>query len=212
MQKFTTLRGIVAPLDQANVDTDQIIPKQYLKSIKRSGFGPNMFDDWRYLDPGEPGNDHSKRRLNQDFVLNKACFQDARILLTRENFGCGSSREHAPWAILDYGISCIIAPTYADIFYNNCFKNGILPITLNHQQVDDLFTTVFSKPGCEFEIDLPAQTINLPSKQSLHFDIDPAQKQRLLEGLDDIGITLQYADKIKAYESRRKKITPWVFN
>ena len=217
MQKFTTLKGIVAPLDQANIDTDQIIPKQYLKSIKRTGFGPSLFDDWRYLDPGEPGVDHSKRRLNSDFILNKACYQGAKILLTRENFGCGSSREHAPWAILDYGISCIIAPSYADIFINNCFKNGILPVVLNHQQIDELFSIVLINEGCEFEIDLPAQTItsqlkNAQSNQSYHFDIDPSQKHRLLEGLDDIGITLQHADKIKAYELRQKKLTPWVFN
>ena len=217
MQKFTTLKGIVAPLDQANIDTDQIIPKQYLKSIKRSGFGPALFDDWRYLDPGEPGIDHSKRRLNTDFVLNNPSYKDARILLTRENFGCGSSREHAPWAILDYGISCIIAPSYADIFINNCFKNGILPIVLTHQQVDELFSIVLSTPGSEFEIDLPAQTItpqsdNTQSNRSIKFDIDPSQKHRLLEGLDDIGITLQHADKIKAYETQQQKLTPWVFN
>ena len=217
MQKFTILKGIVAPLDQANIDTDQIIPKQYLKSIKRTGFGPSLFDDWRYLDPGEPGMDHTKRRLNPDFILNKPCYKGARILLTRENFGCGSSREHAPWAILDYGISCIIAPSYADIFFNNCFKNGILPVVLNHQQVDELFCAVLSNEGCELEINLPAQTITsqLTDSQSAliyHFDIDPSQKHRLLEGLDDIAITLQHADKIKAYELKQQKLTPWVFN
>ena len=212
MQKFTTLKGIVAPLDQANIDTDQIIPKQYLKSIKRSGFGPSLFDDWRYLDPGEPGIDHSKRRLNEQFVLNQPRYQGAKILLTRENFGCGSSREHAPWAILDFGISCIIAPSYADIFYNNCFKNGILPIVLNHQDVDELFAMVLSNEGSQFEIDLPDQTIKTQSQKSFNFDIDPSQKHRLLEGLDDIGITLQQADKIKAYESRQQELTPWIFN
>ena len=212
MQKFTTLKGIVAPLDQANIDTDQIIPKQYLKSIKRSGFGPTLFDDWRYMDPGEPGMDHSKRQLNTDFVLNKPCYQGAGILLTRENFGCGSSREHAPWAILDYGISCIIAPSYADIFFNNCFKNGILPIVLTHQQVDELFSIVLADEGCELEIDLPGQIIRAQSGQTYQFEIDPSHKHRLLEGLDDIGITLQHADKIRAYEQRQQKLTPWVFN
>ena len=212
MQKFTTLKGVVAPLDQANIDTDQIIPKQYLKSINRSGFGPSLFDDWRYLDPGAPGIDHSTRRLNTDFVLNQPHYKDAKILLTRENFGCGSSREHAPWAILDFGISCIIAPSYADIFYNNCFKNGILPVVLPHQSVDELFAIVESNKGCQLEIDLPEQTITSQSNTSFEFDIDPSQKHRLLEGLDDIGITLRQADKIKAYEERQRQLTPWIFN
>lgn len=212
MQKFTTLKGIVAPLDQANIDTDQIIPKQYLKSIKRTGFGPTLFDDWRYLDPGEPGMDHSSRRPNPDFILNKPCFKDAKILLTRENFGCGSSREHAPWAILDYGISCIIAPSFADIFFNNCIKNGILPIVLNHDQVDQLFALALANEACKLEVDLQTQTIRQPSGQRIEFEIDASLKHRLLEGLDDIGITLQHADKIRDYELRQQQITPWVFN
>lgn len=199
-------------MDQANIDTDQIIPKQYLKSIKRTGFGPNLFDDWRYLDKGEPGMDHSKRKLNPDFVLNHDRYQGAKILLTRENFGCGSSREHAPWALLDYGFSCIIAPSYADIFFNNCFKNGILPVTLDSHQVDELFDEVLNHEGCQFEVDLPAQTVTTDNGQIYSFQINPTQKNRLLEGLDDIGITLQQAEKIKTYESERAKITPWVFN
>lgn len=212
MQKFSTLKGIVAPLDQANIDTDQIIPKQYLKSIKRTGFGPNLFDDWRYLDPGEPGMDPGTRRLNTDFILNKQCYQGAKILLTRENFGCGSSREHAPWAILDYGISCIIAPSYADIFFNNCIKNGILPIVLSHQEVDELFSIVQADEGCEFEIELPSQTIKTQTDQTYNFQIEPSQKERLLKGLDDIALTLQHADQIRAYEIEQQKRTPWIFN
>lgn len=212
MQKFITLKGIVAALDQANIDTDQIIPKQYLKSIKRTGFGPTLFDDWRYLDNGEPGMDHSTRRLNPDFVLNQDRYQGSKILLTRENFGCGSSREHAPWALLDYGFSCIIAPGYADIFFNNCFKNGILPIVLPHDHIDEMFVEVLGQEGCQFEVDLPQQTVITDAEKEYSFEIDSARKNRLLNGLDDIGITLQQADKIKAYESEQQKITPWIFN
>jgi len=212
MQKFITLKGIVAALDQANIDTDQIIPKQYLKSIKRTGFGPTLFDDWRYLDNGEPGMDHSTRRLNPDFVLNHDRYQGSKILLTRENFGCGSSREHAPWALLDYGFSCIIAPGYADIFFNNCFKNGILPIVLPHDHIDEMFVEVLGQEGCQFEVDLPQQTVITDAEKEYSFEIDSARKNRLLNGLDDIGITLQQADKIKAYESEQQKITPWIFN
>ena len=212
MQKFTTLDALVAPLDMANVDTDQIIPKQYLKSIKRTGFGPSLFDNWRYLDPGEPGIDHSTRRTNPEFVLNQSRYQGAGILLTRKNFGCGSSREHAPWALLDYGFECIIAPSYADIFFNNCFKNGILPIVLSQPEVDELFKQVFATPGYRLTVDLPAQTISTDQNGVYSFEIDPIKKERLLEGMDDIGITLQQSDKIKAYEAERKKITPWVFD
>ena len=212
MQKFTTLKGLVAALDQANIDTDQIIPKQYLKSIKRTGFGPNLFDDWRYLDKGEPGMDHSKRELNPDFVLNHDRYQGAKILLTRENFGCGSSREHAPWALLDYGFSCVIAPSFADIFFNNCFKNGILPVVLLHEQVDQMFAEVTENVGCEFNVDLSNQTVTTDAGKIYEFEVNPGHKHRLLEGLDDIGITLQQADKIKAYETEQAKITPWVFN
>ena len=212
MQKFTELNGLVAVLDQANIDTDQIIPKQYLKSIKRSGFGPTLFDDWRYLDPGEPGMDHTKRRLNTEFVLNQPRYKGAQVLLTRENFGCGSSREHAPWALLDYGFSCIIAPSFADIFFNNCFKNGILPIVLPHGQIDAMFTEVQNNEGCHFQVDLAAQTVITDENNMYSFEIDPTLKHRLFEGLDDIGITLQQADKIKAYEENQCKLTPWVFN
>ncbi len=212
MQKFTTLKGLVAALDQANIDTDQIIPKQYLKSIKRTGFGPNLFDDWRYLDKGEPGMDHSKRQLNPEFVLNHDRYQGAKTLLTRENFGCGSSREHAPWALLDYGFSCVIAPSFADIFLNNCFKNGILPVVLPHQQIDEMFAEVTENVGCEFNVDLPNQSVTTDAGKVYQFEINPGNKHRLLEGLDDIGITLQQAEKIKTYEEQRRKVTPWVFN
>ncbi|KPJ95046.1 MAG: hypothetical protein AMJ53_03710 [Gammaproteobacteria bacterium SG8_11] len=211
MEKFDTLTAIVAPLDRSNVDTDAIIPKQFLKSIQRSGFGPNLFDQWRYLDHGEPGMDNSNRPLNPDFVLNKARYQSAQILLARENFGCGSSREHAPWALLDYGFRVIIAPSYADIFYNNCFKNGILPIVLAADKVDALFKEIQAKEGYQLTVDLIAQTVTTPSGESLSFDVDAFRKHCLLNGLDDIGLTLQHVDDIKAYEARRKEQAPWLF-
>lgn len=209
MQAFTVLTGLVAPLDRANVDTDAIIPKQFLKSIKRAGFGPYLFDEWRYLDRGEPDMDCSQRPLNPDFVLNKPQYQRAQILLARENFGCGSSREHAPWALEDYGFRVIIAPSFADIFYNNCFKNGLLPIVLPVDTVDGLFTELV--PGYQLTIDLALQKITTPSGNEIGFDIDQARKYRLLHGLDDIGLTLQQADKIKAYESARANRAPWLF-
>ena len=202
MEKFEKLTGLVAPLDRANVDTDAIIPKQFLKSIKRTGFGPNLFDAWRYLDTGEPGVDNSKRPLNSDFVLNQSRYQGAAILLARENFGCGSSREHAPWALIDYGFRVIIAPSYADIFYNNCFKNGLLPIILPSTLVDRLFIEVDQTSGYQLNIDL----------EIFSFEIDAFRKHCLLNGLDDIGLTLQHVDEIKAYEARRKQETPWLFS
>ncbi|MHA1567870.1 MAG: 3-isopropylmalate dehydratase small subunit [Alphaproteobacteria bacterium] len=212
MEKFTKLTGIVMPLDRPNVDTDAIIPKQFLKSIQRTGFGPNLFDEWRYLDQGEPGRDNSQRPINPDFVLNQPRYQGAQILLARENFGCGSSREHAPWALLDYGFRVIIAPSYADIFYNNCFKNGILPIVLDADTVDALFREVEANEGYQLTVDLEAQTLTKPDGSVIHFDIDEYRKHRLLEGLDDIGLTLEHADEIRAYEERRKKEVPWLFN
>ena len=212
MEKFTALDAIVAPMDRPNVDTDAIIPKQFLKSIKRTGFGPNLFDEWRYRDHGEPGQDCSKRPLNPDFVLNQPRYQGAQILLARENFGCGSSREHAPWALLDYGFRVIIAPSFADIFFNNCFKNGILPIVLDAATVDALFREVEASEGYRLKVDLAAQTITKPDGTVIPFDVDEFRKQRLLEGLDDIGLTLQHADDIRAYEERRKQEAPWLFN
>ena len=212
MQAFTQLNGLVVPLDRANVDTDAIIPKQFLKSIKRSGFGPNAFDEWRYLDHGEPGMDNSKRPLNPDFVLNQPRYQDASILLARENFGCGSSREHAPWALLDYGFRAIIAPSFADIFFNNCFKNGILPIVLDAASVDTLFNAVESQPGYQLNVDLAAQTVTTPDGKSYGFDVDAFRKHCLLNGLDDIGLTLQHVDDIKTFENRHKASQPWLFN
>ena len=211
MEKFTTMTGLVAPMDRSNVDTDAIIPKQFLKSIKRSGFGPNLFDEWRYLDHGEPGMDNSKRSLNPDFVLNQSRYQGARILLARENFGCGSSREHAPWALLDYGFRAIIAPSYADIFFNNCFKNGIVPIVLDAKIVDELFQAVASSEGYQLTVDLEAQTITTPEGESINFDVEEFRKHCLLNGLDDIGLTLQHVDEIKAYEKRRSIEAPWLF-
>ncbi len=211
MEKFTKLTGIVMPLDRPNVDTDAIIPKQFLKSIKRTGFGPNLFDEWRYLDHGEPGMDNSQRPINPDFVLNQPRYQGAQILLARENFGCGSSREHAPWALLDYGFRVIIAPSFADIFYNNCFKNGILPIVLDAETVDELFREVEANEGYQLTVDLERQTITKPDGTVIPFEIDEFRKHRLLEGLDDIGLTLEHADEIRAYEARRKKAAPWLF-
>ncbi len=212
MQAFTTVTGLVVPLDRANVDTDAIIPKQFLKSIKRSGFGPNAFDEWRYLDHGEPGMDNSTRPLNPDFVLNFPRYQGASVLLTRENFGCGSSREHAPWALEDYGFRSVIAPSFADIFFNNCFKNGMLPIVLSADVVDQLFTEVEAAVGYQLHIDLGAQTVTTPSGQSFSFEVDPFRKHCLLNGLDDIGLTMQHQDKIKAFEANHKAAQPWLYN
>ncbi|MGN2391649.1 3-isopropylmalate dehydratase small subunit [Pelomicrobium sp. G1] len=211
MEKFIRLEGLVAPLNRANVDTDAIIPKQFLKSIKRSGFGPNLFDAWRYLDPGEPGADASGRRLNPDFVLNQPRYRGASILLARENFGCGSSREHAPWALLDYGFRALIAPSFADIFYNNCFKNGLLPVVLDAPVVDRLFQEVEATEGYRLLIDLEAQSVTTPGGETFRFDIDPFRKYCLLNGLDDIGLTLRHVDKIKAYEAKRRAEAPWLF-
>jgi len=211
MEKFEKLTAIVAPLDRANVDTDAIIPKQFLKSIKRTGFGPNLFDEWRYLDVGEPGQDCSQRPLNPEFVLNQPRYQGAKILLARENFGCGSSREHAPWALKDYGFDVIIAPSFAEIFFNNSFKNGILPITLDENIVDELFKEVEANEGYQLTVDLEAQQIVKPSGETIHFEVDSFRRHCLLNGLDDIGLTLQHADEIRAYEARRKQEAPWLF-
>ncbi len=211
MKKFEKFTGLVVPLDRANVDTDAIIPKQYLKSIKRSGFGPNLFDDWRYLDRGEPGMDHGKRRINPDFVLNQPRYRGAQVLLARDNFGCGSSREHAPWALDDYGIRVVIAPSYADIFFNNCFKNGLLPIVLDRATVDRLFRETEATPGYRLAVDLAAQTVTTPAGAVFGFEVDAFRKHCLLNGLDDIGLTLQHVDEIKAYEARRRQEAPWLF-
>jgi len=211
MEALNKVEGIVAPMDRPNVDTDAIIPKQFLKSIKRSGFGPNLFDEWRYLDHGEPGMDNSKRPLNPDFVLNQERYQGAKVLLARENFGCGSSREHAPWALQDYGFRVIIAPSFADIFFNNCFKNGVLPIVLDSKKVDQLFEEVEAKPGYTLNVDLPAQTITTPGGEVIPFEVDSFRKHCLINGLDDIGLTLQHADDIKTYEAKRRQSAPWLF-
>mgnify|MGYP001140059022 CR=1 FL=1 len=211
MDKFTQLKAIVAPMDRPNVDTDAIIPKQFLKSIKRSGFGPNLFDEWRYLDHGEPGMDNSQRSINPDFVLNQPRYQGAQILIARENFGCGSSREHAPWALLDYGFRVIIAPSFADIFYNNSFKNGILLIKLDAAVVDQLFKDVEATEGYQLDVDLDKQTITKADGSVINFEIDEFRKHRLLNGLDDIGLTLQQVDDIKTYEEKRKAEAPWLF-
>ena len=211
MEKFTRLKGLVAPLDRANVDTDAIIPKQFLKSIKRTGFGPNLFDAWRYLDRGEPGRDNSSRPLNPDFVLNQPRYQGAEILVTRENFGCGSSREHAPWALMDYGFRVVIASSFADIFFNNCFKNGLLPIVLGASEVDHLFAEAALTAGYRLTVDLDAQTVVTPSGTAYRFEIDAFRKYCLLNGLDEIGLTLKNADKIRAYEELRKVREPWIF-
>ena len=212
MEKFTLHQGLVVPLDRANVDTDAIIPKQYLKSIKRTGFGPTLFDDWRYTEPGEPGMDHSKRAVNQSFVLNFPRYAGASILLARENFGCGSSREHAVWALDDYGIRAVIAPSFADIFFNNSFKSGLLPIYLDAAIVDRLFKEVEAQAGYQLTIDLAAQQVITPSGEKLGFEIDEFRKYCLLNGLDDIGLTLQHAADIRAYEAKRKQTAPWLFN
>jgi len=211
MDKFEKLDAVVAPLDRANVDTDAIIPKQFLKSIKRSGFGPNAFDEWRYLDHGEPGMDNSKRAINPDFVLNQPRYAGAEILLARDNFGCGSSREHAPWALLDQGFKVIIAPSFADIFFNNCFKNGILPIVLAAEKVDQLFKESEASEGYRLTVDLEAQTITTPGGEVIAFEVDSFRRHCLINGLDDIGLTLQHVDDIKAYEERRAKEAPWLF-
>ncbi|HBN9523393.1 TPA: 3-isopropylmalate dehydratase small subunit [Pseudomonas aeruginosa] len=211
MKPYTQTTGLVAPLDRANVDTDQIIPKQFLKSIKRTGFGPNLFDEWRYLDVGQPGQDNSKRPLNPDFVLNQPRYQGASVLLARENFGCGSSREHAPWALDEYGFRTVIAPSYADIFFNNSFKNGLLPIILPEAEVDELFRQVEVNEGYQLSIDLAAQTVTRPDGKVLGFEVDPFRKHCLLNGLDDIGLTLQDADAIRAFEDGYRQQQPWLF-
>ena len=211
MQAFTQHTGIVAPLDRPNVDTDAIIPKQFLKSIKRSGFGPNAFDDWRYLDEGGPDIDNDSRRTNPDFVLNQSPFDQSSILLARENFGCGSSREHAVWALDDFGFRAVIAPSFADIFFNNSFKNGLLPIALDADVVDDLFKRIADKPGLEVSIDLEAQTVSCEGEKIADFQIDEFRKHCMLNGLDVIGLTLQHADEFKAYEEQRKQSAPWLF-
>lgn len=211
MKAFTQHTGLVAPLDRANVDTDQIIPKQFLKSIKRTGFGPNLFDEWRYLDVGQPYQDNSKRPQNPDFVLNHERYQGASVLLARENFGCGSSREHAPWALEEYGFRSIIAPSYADIFFNNSFKNGLLPIILSDEEVDELFKQVEADPGYQLTIDLQAQTVTRPDGKVLSFGIDAFRKHCLLNGLDDIGLTLQDRDAIEAFEGKHRASQPWLF-
>jgi 3-isopropylmalate/(R)-2-methylmalate dehydratase small subunit len=213
MEKFTVHDGLVAPLDRANVDTDAIIPKQFLKSIRRTGFGPNLFDEWRYLDHGEPGMDNSRRPLNPDFVLNQPRYQDASILLARKNFGCGSSREHAPWALQQYGFRAIVAPSFADIFFNNCYKSGLLPIMLSEQQVDQLFNEVKAFPGFRLVVDLEQQVIRTPDgRLAFGFAIDEFRKYCLLNGLDDIGLTLRHADEIRAFEERHLRAQPWLAN
>ena len=211
MEKFDRLEGLVAPLDRVNVDTDAIIPKQFLKSIKRSGFGPNLFDEWRYMDVGQPGQDCTQRPRNPNFVLNQPRYQGATILLTRKNFGCGSSREHAPWALLDYGFRVILAESFADIFFNNCFKNGILPITQPADEIESLFRDVEATPSFRLTVNLPSQTVARPDGRVLRFDIDPFRKECLLNGWDDIGLTLRHADKIRAFEERRRASQPWLF-
>lgn len=211
MEKFVSREGLVAPLDRSNVDTDAIIPKQFLKSIKRVGYGPNLFDEWRYLDHGEPGMDNSKRPLNPDFILNASRYQGAQILLARENFGCGSSREHAPWAISQYGFQTVIAPSYADIFFSNSFKNGLLLIKLDAQIVDRLFKETQSTPGYRLAIDLQEQSVTTPGGEVIKFEIDPFLKHCLINGLDEIGLTLEHAEDIRVYEAQRKQQQPWLY-
>lgn len=211
MKSFSKVSGIVAPMDRANVDTDLIIPKQFLKSIKRSGFGPNLFDGLRYLDEGQPDQDNSQRPLNPDFPLNFPRYQGAEILLARKNFGCGSSREHAPWALDDYGFRCVIAPSFADIFYNNCFKNGLLPVVLTDSQVDQLFGELDEQEGYRLTVDLQQQTVTTPGGDSFGFEVDEFRKHCLLQGLDDIGLTLQDAEAIEGYERQRREQAPWLF-
>jgi 3-isopropylmalate/(R)-2-methylmalate dehydratase small subunit len=211
MKPFRTFTGIVLPLDRSNIDTDSIIPKQYLKSIHKSGFGVNLFDDWRYLDPGNPGDDNSRRRVNPDFVLNHSRYHGAGILITRENFGCGSSREHAVWALMDYGFCAALAPSYADIFFSNALKNGLLPIVLPTATIDRLIKETLATDGYRLTVDLENQKVITPDDEHLSFVIDAGYKERLLKGLDEIGITLASADDIRAYEKRQKEITPWLF-
>jgi 3-isopropylmalate/(R)-2-methylmalate dehydratase small subunit len=211
MERFVRSEGLVAPMDRANVDTDSIIPKQYLKSIKRTGYGPNLFDEWRYLDHGEPGMDHSRRPLNPDFVLNQPRYRGATVLLARENFGCGSSREHAPWALLQYGFQAVIAPSFADIFYTNSLKNGLLLIRLDAKIVDRLFSESRNAEGYRLAVDLERQTVTTPGGENFSFDIDPFAKHCLLNGLDEIGLTLEHADKIKAFEAEQRERQPWLF-
>jgi 3-isopropylmalate/(R)-2-methylmalate dehydratase small subunit len=211
MEKFIRKEGLVAPLDRANVDTDAIIPKQFLKSIERTGFGPNLFDEWRYLDHGEPGMDQTRRPVNPDFVLNQPRYRGATVLLARENFGCGSSREHAPWALLQYGFQAVIAPSFADIFYNNSLKNGLLLIKLDAKIVDRIFREVEAAPGYRVAVDLEAQTVTTPSGESFAFDIDPFTKHSLLNGLDEIGLTLEHADEIRGFEAQHRARQPWLF-
>ena len=212
MKKYTTEQGIVCPLDRSNVDTDQIIPKQFLKSIKRTGFGVNLFDEWRYLDEGYPNQDNSIRPINPDFVLNQPQYQGATILLTRKNFGCGSSREHAPWALEEYGFRTVIAPSFADIFYNNCFKNGMLPVVLSESDVDELFNECFANIGYQLTVDLQNQTVISPSGKEYGFDVDDFRKHCLLNGLDDIGLTLQNKEAIEQYEAKAKVDRSWIFS
>ena len=211
MQAFSTLDGLVVPLDRANVDTDAIIPKQFLTSIKRTGFGPNLFDAWRYLDRGEPGMDNSKRPLNPNFVLNHERYQGAEILIARRNFGCGSSREHAAWALLEHGIHVVVAPSFAEIFYNNCFKNSVLPVVLDDGVMDELFRAVEENPGFRLHVDLEAQTVTTPSGRAYGFEVDAFKKYSLLNGLDEIGLTFQHLHEIRDYEKRRRREAPWLF-
>ena len=212
MDKFTVHKGLVIPLDRSNVDTDAIIPKQYLKSISRSGFGPTLFDDWRYEKAGEPGMDHSKRAIKEDFVLNQSRYQGGSVLLARENFGCGSSREHAVWALTDFGIRAVIAPSYADIFFNNSFKNGLLPLVLSSDDVDELFNAVEAEEGYELTVDLEKQQVISADGKTYGFDVDEFRKYCMLNGLDDIGLTLEHADDIRNYEEKRKQTAPWLFS
>tara|TARA_R110000850_G_scaffold3976_4_gene18853 strand:- start:704 stop:1354 length:651 start_codon:yes stop_codon:yes gene_type:complete len=212
MKKFTELTGLVAPLDRANVDTDMIIPKQFLKSIKRTGFGQNLFDELRYLDEGQADQSSEGRPLNTEFVLNQPRYKGASILLARQNFGCGSSREHAPWALDDYGFRCVIAPSFADIFFNNCFKNGLLPIVLEEKIVDELFEETFDNEGCQITVDLSAQTVTTPSGKQIPFEVDNFRKHCLLNGLDEIGVTLESKADIESYEVKRRQEAPWLFD
>lgn len=211
MRAFKTFTGIVVPLDRPNVDTDAIIPKQYLKSIHRTGFGVTLFDDWRYLEPGKPGDDHSKRKINTDFVLNHPRYEKGEILLARKNFGCGSSREHAVWALMDYGFKVVIAPSFADIFFSNSLKNGLLPVVLTESELDKLFDDTFANEGYQLTVNLEEQSIITPDGKAYSFDIDPGYKNRLLQGLDEIGITLKDRDAISAYEDKARELSPWLF-
>ncbi len=212
MDKFTVLEGIAAPMDRANVDTDMIIPKQFLKSIKRSGFGPNLFDELRYLDEGQPDQDCSHRPLNEEFVLNQTRYQGSEVLLARSNFGCGSSREHAPWALLDFGFKCVIAPSFADIFFNNCFKNGILPIVLSEDEIEQLFNECYAEEDYTITVDLPEQVIKSSAGTEYTFEVDSFRKYCLINGLDDIGLTLEDAEQIKTFEAKWHQQSPWLFN